>query len=160
MPVIDLDFPCAPFRSSKGSSRSFTPPAAAFVRFFRMKGETGNSPLAAPGNFINMTLLMLAAVTIGVLLVVAILALRILLQPRREEEGLSRFLCGLPFLSPSVDAVYRNANHCDRKQRHYQDNQTTNDHEEPSESSFEGLHPIHAWGRERWLGCSQTHRYE
>lgn len=51
--------------------------------------QTSTQPLTPlPGNFLNMIYLMLAAVTIGVLLVGAILAFRILIRPKREEQGL------------------------------------------------------------------------
>lgn len=74
--------------SIQTSSISSTSSSTLSTVTFLTRTETGNSPLAAPGNFMNMTLLMLAAVTLGVLLVVAILAVRILLRPRREDEGL------------------------------------------------------------------------
>lgn len=67
------------------STFTFSQPAAATTA---VTATSAAGPIPLSGNFMSMTLLMLAAVTIGVLLVVAILAVRILLRPKREEEGL------------------------------------------------------------------------
>jgi len=75
--------------SNKPERGIFVPSGAqtAVATIGRTTSASTHSPLIS-GSFASMTTLMLAAVTLGVLLVAAILVVRVLVRERPEEHGL------------------------------------------------------------------------